>query len=245
MARLERGMDAKIDHINDLVASVKSDNNMDAMGELLVMFKPMLIKTCDKWSKYFDPSHKLVSFDEILSDAEFWFMKYTMEKYTIDGDATYNKFIKDHIDQRIRYIYERQLKYYRGLIFPDPDRNSEADGIDAFEKVIYNYSSIVSDAETFEDMIIEDNETKMRNALAHRIMDIVGNSNTFNEREKKIFNDVICNGVTQDEMSKRLGISRTRVVQIIKKVKSKLRNEMEKDNQLWEIITQTDIMFDV
>lgn len=245
MARLERGMDAKIDHINDLVASVKSDNNMDAMGELLAMFKPMLIKTCDKWSKYFDPSHKLVSFDEILSDAEFWFMKYTIEKYTIDGDATYNKFIKDHIDQRIRYIYERQLKYYRGLIFPDPDRNSEVEGIDAFEKVIYNYSSTVSDAETLEDTIIEDNETKMRNALAHRIMDIVSNSNTFNDREKKIFNDVICNGVTQDEMSKRLGISRTRVVQIIKKVKPKLRNEMEKDNQLWEIITQTDIMFDV
>ena len=54
----------------------------------------------------------------------------------------------------------------------------------------------------------------------------------------------MCNGVTQDEMSKRLGISRTRVVQILRKIKYKLRQEMELDNKFWELMTQTDITFD-
>ena len=117
MARLERGVSDKIDRINDLVAIVKDDNSLSydksiAMEELLTMFKPMMIKVCDKWCKYFnDSSHKLVSFEELLSDAEYWFIHYTMNKYTIDGDATYNKFIKDHINQRIRYIYECHLRY--------------------------------------------------------------------------------------------------------------------------------------
>lgn len=45
-------------------------------------------------------------------------------------------------------------------------------------------------------------------------------------------------------MSKRLGISRTRVVQILRKIKYKLRQEMELDNKFWELMTQTDITFD-
>ena len=94
MARLNRGEDPKIDHINDLVATAKDDNSsdrarVDAMSELLSMFRPMLIKVCDKWVKYFnDQSHTLVSFEELMSDAEYWFMWYTKEKYIINGDAT-------------------------------------------------------------------------------------------------------------------------------------------------------------
>ena len=124
MARLKRGDDPKIDKINDLVAIVKyesipADSSVfgidrgDAMAELLAMFRPMMIKVCDKWCKYFDDTqHKYIPFDELMSNAEYWFIKYTIEKYIIDGDATFNKFIKDHINQRIRYIYECQLKYY-------------------------------------------------------------------------------------------------------------------------------------
>ena len=54
----------------------------------------------------------------------------------------------------------------------------------------------------------------------------------------------MCNGVTQDEMSKKLGISRTRVVQILRKIKYKLNTEMENDEEFWDLISQTDIIFD-
>lgn len=249
MARLKRGEDEKIDRINDLVAIAKrcssSDeiSDKDAMTELLQLFRPMLIKMCDKWCKYFnDTTHKLKPFDELLADAEYWFIKYTIEKYTIDGDATYNKFIKDHIDQRIRYIYECQLKYYNSTIFPDPDRNQENEGTDSFETVVYNYSSNISNKQLMEDDVIDAVTEKQRTELAHRIIELVECGN-FNDREKKIFKEVMCNGITQDEMSKRLGISRTRVVQILRKIKYKLGIEMEKDSKFWELITQTDIIF--
>lgn len=250
MARLQRGEDAKIDKINDLVAIVKNKDSLvidsqDSMAELLSMFKPMLLKTCDKWCQYFnDSSHRLVPFKELLADAEYWFIKYTIEKYTIDGDATYNKFIKDHIDQRIRYIYECQLKYYNTNIFPDPSKNQDDNGLDQLEMVAYNYSSQVSDAESLEDEIIDDMIGDVRSDLANRIIEIVTNSRNFNEREKTIFKEIMYNGMTQDEMSKKLGISRTRVVQILRKIKYKLKSELENDNRFWELITQTDIEFD-
>ena len=164
MARLNRGEDPKIDHINDLVAITKDDNSSDraradAMSELLSMFRPLLINVCDKWVKYFnDQSHTLVSFEELMSDAEYWFMWYTKEKYIIDGDATYNKFIKDHIDQRIRYIYETHLKYYSQTIFPDPIKHTdenENDGLDQLELVAYNYSTELQTRQHMDDEIID------------------------------------------------------------------------------------------
>ena len=250
MARLQRGENSKIDEINDLVAIVKDKNSTSeaknkSFEKLLEMFHPLILKTCDKWAKYFnDTSHKIKPFNELVADAEYWFVKYTIEKYTIDGDATYNKFIKDHIDQRIRYIYECEIKHYSKLIFPDPNKHQEDDSLDPLEIVVYNYSSDVARNSTIEDKLIDEIMSDTRNALATRIMDIVKKSTQFNEREKRIFREVICGGSTQDEMSKKLGISRTRVVQIIKKIKSKLRTEMENDNEFWELITQTDIDFD-
>lgn len=249
MARLQRGDNPKIDKINDLVAIVKDNSSskeaQDAMEELLLMFKPMLIKVCDKWCQYFnDSSHKLKPFNELLADAEYWFIKYTKEKYVIDGDATYNKFIKDHIDQRIRYIYECQIKYYNSVIFPDPDKNQESEGIDPFETVIYNYSSQISDDSTIEDDVVDEMIIDIRVRLASRIVEIVTSGQCFNDREKLIFTEIMYNGVTQEEMSKKLGISRTRVVQILKKIKYKLKVEMENDKEFWELITQTDIDFD-
>ena len=249
MARLQKGENEKIDRINDLVAIVKDDNSIDidkknAMEELLLMFRPLIIKTCDKWSNYFnDPTHRLKPFDELLADGEYWFIWYTTNKYTIDGDATYNKFIKDHLNQRIRYIYECQIKYYNSIIFPDPDKNND-DSVDPFETVVYNYSSNISGSIAMEDDVIESITLDTRMMVAHRIMDIVSGSNRFNDREKKIFIEIMCNGVTQDEMSKRLGISRTRVVQILRKIKCKLKSELENDNNFWGLITQTDIDFD-
>lgn len=249
MARLQRGENAKIDKINDLVAIAKESNSAeernDALTELLSMFKPMMLSICNKWSKYFnDAQHTIKSFSELMADAEYWFYKYTVEKYTIDGDATYNKFIKDHIDQRIRYIYECQLKYYKHIVLPDPARHDDGGhNDDPLDTVIYGYSSEVQHSASIEDDIVNSIMLDKRKEVAHRIMEIV-ESGCFNEREKLVFNEVLCNGVTQEEMSNRLNVSRTRVVQILRKVKYKLKVEMEKDDKFWQLITQTDIVFD-
>lgn len=247
MARLQRGEDPKIDKINDLVAVAINGNSVesnDALTELLKMFKPMMISVCIKWSNYFNDSvHSIISFGELLADAEYWFMYYTMYKYTIDGDATYNKFIKDHIDQRIRYIYECQLRYYKRLVFPDPNRHADGNEDDQFELVVHNYSSNVASTESIEDTFAETDMMNKRADVAKRIMELVQSGN-FNDRERRVFQEVMLEGCTQEEMGRRLGVSRIRVVQILRKVKYKLKVAMETDDKFWQLITQTDIKFD-
>lgn len=247
MARLQRGEDPKIDKINDLVAVAINGNSVesnDALTELLKMFKPMMIKVCTKWSNYFnDSAHSIISFGELLADAEYWFVHYTMHKYTINGDATYNKFIKDHIDQRIRYIYECQLRYYKRLVFPDPNRHADGNEDDPFELVVHNYSSNVASTESIEDTFAETDMMNKRADVAKRIMELVQSGN-FNNRERRVFQEVMLEGCTQEEMGRRLGVSRIRVVQILRKVKYKLKVAMETDDKFWQLITQTDIKFD-
>jgi RNA polymerase sigma factor (sigma-70 family) len=249
MPRLERGMDPKIDRINDLVVIVKSDPQSDAyeesMDALLKQFKPMILGVCKKWSEYFnDSSHKIKPFNELVADADYWFIHYTLFKYTIDGRATYNKFITDHINQRIRYIYECELKYYKNNIFPDPDKSVEADGGDMFETVVYNYTSNHAD-NGIEDDYIDRVDSECRLALARKILKIVDNNEwCFNDREKLLFKEIMYNGKTQEEMGKELGISRTRVVQILRKIKTKLYRLMNDDEEIWDLVSKTDLPFD-
>lgn len=247
MGRLERGESEKIDKINDYVFNVQNMCGEDRdkyVNILLDMFNPLILSLCNKWSKYFkDERHNIIQWDELIVDAQYWFVHYTLHKYTIDGSATYNTFIKNHMDQRIRYIYEKEIKYYNKLIFPDPNR--ETDEMDTFESVIYNYSSDISgDSHGIDTHIVNDNDADDRVALAHRIIDIVNSNGSFNDRERLIFNKILCNGVTHDLVSKELNISRTRVTQILKKIKIKLYKIMNNDSEVWELVISTDIDFE-
>lgn len=243
MPRFERGENETIDTINDLVKNIKNGVDYEeSFTTLLNMFRPLLLKTCSKWSKYFnDESHKIKRFDELLADAEYWFMKYTVEKYEIDGDATFNNFIKKHIDQRIRYIYERELKYYRDNIFPDPNKSADNDNDDAYESVIYKYKSdnMYNDVEL---SFIDKDISESKSMLVDKIKDLT-NTNIFNDRERLIFEEIMCNGTTHEEMSKKLNISRTRVTQIYKKIKVKLLRLIETNQEIWDLIIKLDIDF--
>jgi RNA polymerase sigma factor (sigma-70 family) len=246
MARLQRGEDSKIDKINDLVAIVKGvqpGEYEESMQTLLNLFKPMMLKVCKKWSDFFESKgHRIKPFDELMSDAEYWFIKYTLSKYTIDGRATYNKFITDHVNQRIRYICECELKYYCNTIFPDQDRASDDDD-DMLETVIYRYSS--DDGSSLEDDYIDGVDREYRVELAHRIMELIDTGNQcFNEREKLILKEILCNGKTHEQMGRDLVISRTRVTQILRKAKVKLYRLMDNDQTIWDLIQKTDIPFD-
>lgn len=250
MARLNRGEDKTIDKINDLVFLCKTEptgSNLykESFDTLLKMFKPMILSICDKWAKYFnDTSHKIKPFNEIVADAEYWFMKYTIEKYTIDGDATFNNFIRQHVDQRIRYIYETELKHYNKLIFPDPSKDDINNGVDVFERVIYQYSSNIRGNNTSTDgEIISDIIINARNDVAHKIINMVNESVLFTAKEKLIFNGILCDGITHEEMGRRLNVSRARVTQILKKVKTKLYNYMDNNEELWNLIYKADIEF--
>lgn len=249
MARLQRGENEKIDIINDLVATVKSEKvdkkvYEESFNTLLKLFKPLILKICKKWSDYFnDSSHNIIPFAQLVADAEYWFIQYTLFKYTIDGSATYNKFIKDHIDSRIRYIYECELKYRKRNIFPDPDKNDDNNDGDMFDSVVYNYASN-SRIPSIEDDIVDRMDTDERYKLAHAILDIIDNSADFTPREQEIFKDIMLNGKTHSEVGVKLNISRTRVTQILKKIKAKLYRHMNNSQDIWDLVGSTNITFD-
>lgn len=241
MARLLPGENAKIDAINELVRLVQQgteNESNESLQALLGLFNPLLLKLCDKWSCYFnDKSHKLKPFDELMGDCTYWFYYYTKHVYTIDGRATYNKFIKDHMDQRIRYIFENEIKYHSKLLFPDPYRDS--DGGDVLEDVINKYSDTTCD-DSPECGIIDADSNDARHKLANRLLELM-NSDTFNDRERTIFIEVICNQTTHEELGVQYGISRTRVTQIFAKTKDKLYKKMENDATIWQLLDDADI----
>lgn len=241
MSRLQPGENAKIDRINALVADAKSGDvcvSEEGLRLLLEMFHPLILKLCKKWSIYFnDEKHNIKPFNELVADAQYWFIRYTIDTYEVDGSATYNKFIKDHLDQRIRYIYECEIKYFGRHVFPDPDKNSENND-DVFDDVIHKYSGDhISD---FEDEYLSGCTDNSRNQLAHAILAQLDNK-IFSDRERLIFKEILYYGFTHEAMGAKLGISRTRVTQILKKTKSKLYKLMEDNEQIWKLIGDADI----
>lgn len=241
MSRLQPGENAKIDRINALVADAKSDDagiSEEGLRLLLEMFHPLILKLCKKWSIYFnDEKHNIKPFDELVADAQYWFILYTKDTYTIDGSATYNKFIKDHLDQRIRYIYECEIKHYNRMIFPDPDKTNE-NNEDILDDVINKYAS--DSHNNFEEEFIDNCVTSSREELAHTILQILECGN-FSQREKLIFKEIVCHGFTHEAMGSKLGISRTRVTQILRKTKTKLYKLMEDNERIWQLIDDANI----
>lgn len=240
MARLQPGENAHIDNINELVRLVQfgsKDESSGALEQLLDLFHPMLLGLYNKWSNYFnDKNHAMISFNHLMGECTYWFYHYTADKYIIDGPATYNKFIKDHMDQRIRYIYETEIKYNSKLLFPDP--YSDGDSGDALDNVINRYSS--ANITSPEVGLVDEVEADARIKLANRIRELM-DCDTFNDRERAIFIDVVCNGITHEKLGERYGISRTRVTQILAKTKKKLYAKIEGDATVWELIDDAGI----
>lgn len=246
MPRLKSGEDKHIDKINHLVLIAKtsdsgSDEYKSSFNELLEIFQPLLYSVCYKWARYFnDTSHKLKTIDELMADAQYWFMKYTLEKYEIDGVATFNTFIKKHIDQRIRYIYETELGYRKKNVFPDTSK-LENDEDDPLELVVRKYSDV---NDVHMDNNIADKEiADARMQLAHRVIEL-SDSYILNDRERTIFKEIVYNGITHEEMSRKLNISRTRVTQILKRAKAKMYDAINRDEKSWKLIITADIDFE-
>lgn len=249
MPRLKRGEDPHIDHINDLVEIAKTSENKSevqaAFAELLDIFKPMMYKICAKWARYFhDETYKIKRFNELMADAQYWFMQYTLDKYTIDGVATFNTFIKNHIDQRIRYIYECELHYYKNNIFPDPAKNDAGDDEDQYEQVVYKYSSNGRSG-MIDDMYAEAEMVTARKQLAQRMLEVSTSGKTMlTEREKKIFREIYYDGLKQKDICKEYNISITRLQQMLRKIKKKVYSAMNDDKEIWRLVLKADIDFE-
>ena len=237
MGRLARGENDKIDLINDLVLLVKTGSDTDrkhAEAKLIEMFTPMILSICKKWSGYFnDDKHIIKPWDSLVADASYWLIIYTRDKYVIDGSATYNTFIKNHLDQRIRYIYECELKYYKKIILPDPDKNADSDSGDSLENVIYGYcSSISNDEITTDDRLIDSEISDKVTEVYNTIIDAM-NGDYFTDREKAIFNNCLLGNKTHKDIGAELGISRTRVSQIVGKIKKKICDILDDSVKNW------------
>lgn len=237
--RLQRGDNPKIDRINDLVEMAQSDNDeISSYGleQLLEKFHPMILKICSKWSSYFnDESHRTIQWDVLISDAQYWFIYYTKNKYTIDGQATYNKFIHDHMDSRIRYIYSKEIKYRSRHIFPDPDKNADDDnGSDMLDNVVFNYSDAFDGDNMIDDIITEEKQETF-DKLATILMGHINNTDYFSPRESSIFHECMINGRTHQEISVEMGISRARVSQIMNRIRTKITDIMLEQPEWWEV----------
>lgn len=241
MARLQPGESAKIDNINRLVSLVQTGSNKESnesLKALLDLFSPLLLKICTKWSNYFnDREHHIIQFGDLMNDAQYWFYYYTKEVYDINGRAAYNKFIKDHIDQRIRYIYECEIKYYGKVLFPDPYKDT-GDTNDILDDVVNKYSGRESD--DIESDMVNECICCAKGRLVKRIMFII-ESDIFNERERAIFKAILCEQRTHEELGKEYGISRTRITQILAKTKNKLYKQIEGDDVIWKLLDDADI----
>lgn len=236
MPRLERGQNEKIDMINDYVEMVQSDDPVimnEGLVPLLELFNPLFISICNKWSRYFDDTnHGMIPWDSIMADCQYWFLHYTKNKYEIDGPATFNKFIKDHINQRVRYIYECELGYRSRNIFPDPDKRNE-DGNDMFEDVVFNYTT--PDQGDMTDSMIDDEYNRSLQKLHDKILTLIGDERYFSARDSKILIDSMVYGKTHDNIGKELGISRTRVSQLMSKIKKRLQDVIMDNPEYWEV----------
>lgn len=241
MARLVRGENAKIDKINDLVELVKNGSQQeyaDSVAELIIMFNPMILSICKKWSSYFDDEkHIIKPWDPLIADAHYWLILYTKDKYIIDGQATYNTFIKNHINQRIRYIYECELKYMKHNLMPDPNKFT-FDGNDSFEDVVYNYSSIASDEISMDELLMDDEVYVKKCEICDIILSKLEDTQYFNVREKEIFLKCIQSGQTHEDVGRQLGISRTRVSQIVGKMKKKINEILDDNVREWWVVTK-------
>ena len=242
MARLSLGENPKIDKINEYVRLVQQGNayeSNESLTALLGLFKPLMLKLCKKWSDYFNNNNtKIKSFEDAVDDCIYWFYNYTKNVYVIDGKATYNKFIKDHLDQRIRYIYECELKHHSRILYPD-SHGTDNDNIgDMLDDIIYKYSPS-AEISVLEKIEISECQTA-KSKLFQEIHDIL-NSDIYNDRERDIFWSIICSQQTHEQLGEKYDISRTRVTQILAKIKDKLYKEIEGNATIWQLLDDADI----
>lgn len=237
MARLNPGENEKIDKINSLVKSVMETGNEEDLKSLLDFFHPLILSLSIKWAEYYnDMNHRIIPWEDLISEAQCWFIKYTKEKYEVDGAGTYNTFIKQHMDSRIRYIYSCASKYDKRHIFPDPDKRSDEDD-DMLNSVLFRYSTEANETMTGDmcDGILVEEHNNNAKSVVNVILSKLDDRTIFNEREKEIFTLRYIKNMSHDDIARKFGISRARISQIMAKMKVKLHDVVLNSQYWWDL----------
>lgn len=197
------GQAEKIKLINELVEDFKVNGNVRS-GEIVIeMFKPFIIKNCDKYNKLFPNVYEWSSIEQ---EAMVIFHQL-MNEYTIGGVAYFNVFIVRKLPFRLRYFFVKEIKHRTKNLCHEEGQMTQ-------------YIDNNKDIDTVEDLIsnIEDAEhLKMIQGLVE--------SDLLNDKEREMLKANM-QGKSHKEISEVHGISRPRVTRIINNTINKIKKEI-------------------
>lgn len=196
------GQAEKIKLINELVEDFKVNGNSESGEKVIEMFRPFIIKNCDKYNKLFPNVHEWLSIEQ---EAMVIFYQL-MNEYTIGGAAYFNVFIVRKLPFRLRYFFVKEIRHRSKNLCHEGQQMAQyidESGIGSIEDLLTN---------------MEDKEhLKMIKGLIE--------SDLLNDKEREILKANM-NGKNHREISEMYGISRPRVTRIINNTIKKIKQEI-------------------
>lgn len=192
----------KIDKINELVAGYK-DGEMENAQTLLHIFKPFLLKQCNKYNQLYPGVHNWINIEQ-----EAMIIFYNLlNEYTIGGVAYFNVFIMKKLPFRLRYFFIKEIKHRGKNLCHEED-----------QMLVHNLVS--EDCEINKMMeSLEDSEN------AKMIIGLI-NSDLLNDRERDMLLKNVLQGMSHEKIAQGYEISRSRVSKIIGNSLKKIRKEL-------------------
>lgn len=192
----------KIDKINELVAGYK-DGEMGNAQTLLHIFKPFLLKQCNKYNQLYPGVHNWINIEQ-----EAMVIFYDLlNEYTIGGVAYFNVFITKKLPFRLRYFFIKEIKHRGKNLCHEED-----------QMLMHN---LVSEDCGINKMMenLEDSEN------AKMIVGLI-ESDLLNDRERDMLLKNVLQGMSHEKIAQGYGISRSRVSKIIGNSLKKIRKEL-------------------
>ena len=199
--QIEKEKADKIAKVNELVRQYKEEDNILAGEAVIKMFKPFLIKQCEKYNKLYQGVH---SWEAIEQEAMVIFYNL-LNEYTIRGTAYFNVFIMKKLPFRLRYFFTKEIRHRTKNLCHQEDQFAQ-----------YNLEADNSIDETLSNM--EDQENL--NAINGLI-----NSDLLNDRERAML-AMNMQGMSHEAIANHYGLSRSRITKIVGNSLKKIKKEL-------------------
>ena len=197
----------KIDLINSLVKNYKLEGDLEAGEKVILMFKPFLLKNCEKYNKLFPNVHPWTSIEQ----ESMIIFHQLMNEYTIGGTAYFNVFIMKKLPFRLRYFFIKEIKHRMKNLCHGEEQFAQ-----------YNLQDNTMPCEVMIDNMEDEEHLEMIHGLI--------NSDLLNDREREMLM-LNMDGMNHDKIADKYGISRSRVTKIIGNVLKKIRKEIGDYNE--------------
>lgn len=193
----------KIDLINKLVEDYKVNGNVKSGEEVIKMFKPFLLKMCEKYNKLFPNVHEWATIEQ---EAMVIFYQL-MNEYTIGGVAYFNVFIMKKLPFRLRYFFIKEIKHRT-------------------KNLCHEESQLLQYNKAEEVDILDDMLTDMEDREHIRMIKELIQSDLLSDRDRDMLLMNI-NGISHEKIAEKYGISRSRVTKILGGIIKKIRKEID------------------